>query len=133
VVKIQSGSLPSILQGECIPKKISFSAINISLWVIELRKKNGSYSVIFKAIEGKLLCLKFNLEAGLNLTGRLHPEKDIILGHKHLASDKRIAKKEGFLLVVARIRDFTNPDSKLNANFEGEREDLNPKLLIRIF
>jgi hypothetical protein len=31
-----------------------------------------------------------------------------------------------YLLVVARIRDSSNPDSNLNANFAGEREDSNP-------
>jgi hypothetical protein len=35
--------------------------------------------------------------------------------------------------VVARIRDSSNPDSNLNANFAGEQEDSNPKVLIRIF
>jgi hypothetical protein len=35
-------------------------------------------------------------------------------------------------LVVARIRDLSNPDSNLNANFAEEREDSNPKVLIRI-
>jgi hypothetical protein len=38
--------------------------INISLRVIELLKKNGSYSAIFKRVEGKLLFLKTNLETG---------------------------------------------------------------------
>jgi hypothetical protein len=36
-------------------------------------------------------------------------------------------------LVVARIRDSSNPDSSLIANFAGEREDSNPKVLIRVF
>jgi hypothetical protein len=36
-------------------------------------------------------------------------------------------------VVVARIRDSANPDSILNANFAGEQEDSNPKLMIRIF
>jgi hypothetical protein len=36
-------------------------------------------------------------------------------------------------LVVARIKDLSNPDSNLIANFAGEREDSNPKVLIRVF
>jgi hypothetical protein len=35
--------------------------------------------------------------------------------------------------VLARIRDSSNPDSNLNINFAGKQEDLNPKVLIRIF
>jgi hypothetical protein len=34
--------------------------------------------------------------------------------------------------VVNRIRDLANPDLNLNANFKGQREDSNPKLMIRI-
>jgi hypothetical protein len=34
------------------------------------------------------------------------------------------------VIVVARVRDSSNPDSNLNANFAGEREDSNPKLQI---
>jgi hypothetical protein len=44
------------------------------------------------------LCLKFNLEAGHNSTGRLHPEIYISLGHKHFAPGNRDAEKEGFIL-----------------------------------
>jgi hypothetical protein len=40
---------------------------------------------------------------------------------------------EGEKLVLARIRDSSNPDSNLNVNFAGKREDSNPKVLIRIF
>jgi hypothetical protein len=35
-------------------------------------------------------------------------------------------------LVVAQIRDLSNPDSNLNANIAGKREDSNPRVL-RIF
>jgi hypothetical protein len=38
--------------------------INISLWVIELAEKKGSYMAVFERVEGKLLCFIFNLEAG---------------------------------------------------------------------
>jgi hypothetical protein len=48
-----------------IHKNVSFWGINILLRVIELRKKKGSYSAVFEAVENKLWCLKFNLEDGL--------------------------------------------------------------------
>jgi hypothetical protein len=64
MLKIQSWDRLSILQEDCIQKNISFWSINISLWVIDLRKKKGSYSSVFKAVEEKILCLKFNLGAG---------------------------------------------------------------------
>jgi hypothetical protein len=35
--------------------------------------------------------------------------------------------------VVAQIRNLPNPDSNLIANFAGEREDSNPKVLIPVF
>jgi hypothetical protein len=38
--------------------------INISLRVIDLRKKKGSYLAVFKAVMEKILCLIFNLGAG---------------------------------------------------------------------
>jgi hypothetical protein len=60
-----------------------------------LRKKKGSYSGVFKAVEEKILCLKFNLGPAVNPTGRLHPEKYICLGHKHLAPGNRFAWKKG--------------------------------------
>jgi hypothetical protein len=44
------------------PKK-SVRGKNISLRVIDLRKKKGFYSAVFKAVEEKILCLKFNLGA----------------------------------------------------------------------
>jgi hypothetical protein len=53
---------------------------------------------VLKAVEGKIVCLKLNLGPAINPTGRLHPEKYIILGHKHLAPVYRFAGKEGFLL-----------------------------------
>jgi hypothetical protein len=65
VVKIQSGGWHSILKGDCNPEKCIIWGINISLQVIELRKKKGSYSAVFKAVERKLWCFKFNLEDGL--------------------------------------------------------------------
>jgi hypothetical protein len=34
----------------------------------------------------------------VNSTGRLHPDKYISLGHKHLAPGNRVAEKEGFFL-----------------------------------
>jgi hypothetical protein len=37
--------------------------INISLWVIELPGKKGSNSAVFERVEGKLLCVIFDLEA----------------------------------------------------------------------
>jgi hypothetical protein len=89
--KIQSWGRPSILQEDCIQKKISVWGINISLRVIYWREMKGSYSAVFKAVKGEILCLKFNL------TGRLHPEKNISLGHKHLASGNILAGNEGFL------------------------------------
>jgi hypothetical protein len=59
-----------------------------------LLKKKGSYSAFSKQLRDKLLCLKFNLEAGHNSTGRLHGENCISLGHKHLALGNRVAEKE---------------------------------------
>jgi hypothetical protein len=66
MLKIQSWGPPSILQEDCIQKNISVWGINISLRVIDLRKKKGSYSAsaVFKAVEEKILGLKFNLRAG---------------------------------------------------------------------
>jgi hypothetical protein len=40
----------------------SVQGVNFSLQVIYFWKK-GSYSAVFKAVQAKLLCLKFNLEA----------------------------------------------------------------------
>jgi hypothetical protein len=64
VLNIQYGGRPSILHRDYITKKISVSGINISLWVIELPEKKGSYSAVFERVEGKMLCLIFNLKAG---------------------------------------------------------------------
>jgi hypothetical protein len=64
MLKIQSWGPLSILQEDCIQKNISVSGINISLRVIDLRVKKGSYSAVFKAARGKILCFKFNLGAG---------------------------------------------------------------------
>jgi hypothetical protein len=55
VLNIQSSDQRSIVQKERGQKNISFWGINISLRVIELRKKKGSYSAGFKAVEEKLL------------------------------------------------------------------------------
>jgi hypothetical protein len=63
MLKIPSWGRPSILQEDCIQKNISVWSINISLRVIELQTKKGSYSAVFKAVEGKILCSKFNLGA----------------------------------------------------------------------
>jgi hypothetical protein len=62
--KIQSWGRPSIIQEDCIQKNISVWGIKISLRVIDLGKKKGSNSVVFKAVMGKILCLIFNLGAG---------------------------------------------------------------------
>jgi hypothetical protein len=40
------------------------SGVNTSLWVIELWKKKGSYSAVFKEVKMKLLGSKFILESG---------------------------------------------------------------------
>jgi hypothetical protein len=64
MLKIQSWGGLSILQEDCIQKNISVWGINILLRVIDLWKKKGSYSAVFKAVEGKILGLKFNLGAG---------------------------------------------------------------------
>jgi hypothetical protein len=64
MLNIQSWGRPSIIQEDCIQKNISVWGIKISLPVIDLRKKKGSYSAVFKAVEKKKLYLKFNLGAG---------------------------------------------------------------------
>jgi hypothetical protein len=74
--------------------------INISLRVIDWRKKKGSYLTVFKAAEEKILCLKFNLGPAVNPTGRLHPEKYICLRHKHLAPEKYICLRHKHLAPV---------------------------------
>jgi hypothetical protein len=77
--------------------------INISLQVIKLRKKKGSYSDIFEAVAD----LKFNLEIGRQFyrLGDCASRKIYIsLGHKHLAPGNRVAEKEGFLLGRFRVR-----------------------------
>jgi hypothetical protein len=61
-LKIQSGGQPLILQRDCIQKNILVWGINILFRVIELRKKKGSYSAVFEAVEGKPSYLTFNLE-----------------------------------------------------------------------
>jgi hypothetical protein len=50
-----------------------------------------------------------------------------------LKQNTAVVVQAQFELVVARIRDSSNPYSNLNANFAGEREDSNPKVLIQIF
>jgi hypothetical protein len=64
VLNIQFGRRPSILQRDYIANNISVYGINILLWVIELPEKNGSSLSVFERVEGKLLCLIFNLDAG---------------------------------------------------------------------
>jgi hypothetical protein len=63
-LKIQSRGRTSIIQGDCITIIFLVWGIIILLRVIELRKKKGSYFPVFKGVEGKLLGLKFNPEAG---------------------------------------------------------------------
>jgi hypothetical protein len=62
VLKIQSGWYPSILQGDCIKKIYCLWHKHLALGD-RVTEKKGSDSVVFKVVEGKLLCLKFNLEA----------------------------------------------------------------------
>jgi hypothetical protein len=97
VFKIQSEWRPSILQGDCNHQNILSRALNISLWVIELRKKKGSYSSVFKTVEGKLLCLKFNLNGGRQSYWVIPNTKYIVQGVNHLALSNRVGEKEGFL------------------------------------
>jgi hypothetical protein len=40
--------------------------INIPLRSIGVLEKKGCYSAVFKGVEGKLLCFKFNMEVGLD-------------------------------------------------------------------
>jgi hypothetical protein len=62
-----------------ITTNISAGGINISLWVIELLKKNSFHSAIFKRAEGKLLSLKSIWRPAVNPTGRLHNNNYIII------------------------------------------------------
>jgi hypothetical protein len=55
-LKIQSRGRQTFRQEDCIQKNISVWGINISLRVIELRKKNGSYKSVLESFKGKLLC-----------------------------------------------------------------------------
>jgi hypothetical protein len=64
VLKIQSGVLPLIPQGDCIAKNSSVWGINISPRVLAVRTKKGSHLSAFELVEGKLLCVKFNQESG---------------------------------------------------------------------
>jgi hypothetical protein len=50
------------LTGRLHPENMAVRGINISLRVIELRNKKGTYSAVFKAVQGKLLCFKFNMD-----------------------------------------------------------------------
>jgi hypothetical protein len=63
MLNIQFGGRPSILQRDYIEKNILVPGINISFWVIELPGKKGSNSAVFERVEGKLLCIIFDLEA----------------------------------------------------------------------
>jgi hypothetical protein len=64
VLNIQFGRRQSILQRDYIAKNISVLGLNILLWVIELPEKKGSSSAVFGRVDGKFLCLIFNLKAG---------------------------------------------------------------------
>jgi hypothetical protein len=64
VLKNLSGDWLSILPGDLIPKYILIGGINISLRVIELRKKNGFYLAVYKRVLRKLLCAQIYLETG---------------------------------------------------------------------
>jgi hypothetical protein len=55
-------------------------------------EKKDSFSAVFIAVERKLLCLKFNLEA----------KKIIGLGHKHLAPGNTVKKKKGSYSAVCK-------------------------------
>jgi hypothetical protein len=50
----------SILQRDCIVKNISVWGLNILLWVIELPEKKGSYSAIFRRVDGKF-CAEYSI------------------------------------------------------------------------
>jgi hypothetical protein len=75
VLKIQSGGWSTVLQRYFTQKNISVQGINISLRVIELQKKKGSYSSVLESFEGKALCLKFNLEDGQQFYREISPRK----------------------------------------------------------
>jgi hypothetical protein len=47
-----------------------------------MRKKKGSYSDIFKGVEGKLFCSKFKLEFGHQFFREIALEKYFSLGGK---------------------------------------------------
>jgi hypothetical protein len=97
VLKNLSGDWLSILPGDCITKNISIGGINISLRVIELRKKNGFYLAIYKRVERKLLCLQIYLETGRQSNREIALQNIFQSGHKHLAPGNRVAEKEWFL------------------------------------
>jgi hypothetical protein len=67
--------------------------INISLRVIELPEKKGSYSAIFELVEGKLLFIIFNMEAGRQSYRKIAWQKKLVLDANILHS---VAGKEGF-------------------------------------
>jgi hypothetical protein len=67
--------------------------INISLRVIELPEKKGSYSAIFELVEGKLLFIIFNMEAGRQSYRKIALQKNLVLDANILHS---VAAKEGF-------------------------------------
>jgi hypothetical protein len=71
------------LEASCqsyLENNISLWGINLSLRVIQLREKKGSYSDIFEGNEGKLLCLIFNLEAGSQSYREIALQKIILSG-----------------------------------------------------
>jgi hypothetical protein len=59
---------------------IIVSGMNILLWVSALRKKKGSNLAFFEAVEGRLFCSKFNLEAGLKSYKEIAPRKIYLSG-----------------------------------------------------
>jgi hypothetical protein len=64
VPNIRFGDRPSIPERNCIAKKNSGWGVSISLRVIQLQEKNDFSSAVFERVEGNILCLKFDLEAG---------------------------------------------------------------------
>jgi hypothetical protein len=65
----------------------------MSLRVIELLKKRGSYSAVFKAVKQKLLCLKFHLEASCKSNREIATRKKDQSWAKHLLLVLELRKK----------------------------------------
>jgi hypothetical protein len=62
-----------------------------------LQEKRGSYSAVLRQLRENFCAENSILRPAVNPIGRLHPEKYISLGHKHLAGGNRVAGKKGFL------------------------------------